>query len=47
MSDTPENMILDSEDAPSQSVDRAGKRGLGEQEEREEQEQEYVLSHSS
>ena len=38
MSNAQENMILDSEDAPSQPVDRAGKRRLEEQGEREEQE---------
>ena len=44
MPDTPENMIIDFDDAPSQPVDRAGKRGLGEREERE---PELVSLHSS
>jgi len=47
MSDTPENMIVDSEDAPSQLVDRTGKRGLEEQDGWEGEETESVLLYSS
>ena len=35
MSNTSEDMIVDSEDVPSESIDRVGKRMLGELEERE------------
>ena len=42
MSKSPEAMIIDSEDLPGHSVDRARKRGLGEH---EEQGYELVLLH--
>lgn len=47
MSNAPEDMIVDSEDTPSEFVDRTGKRVLGSPELGEYEDKESVLLHSS